>query len=270
VDDDLTLDGLDFITLPAARTEVAPVEVVELPLFELDDSPALISPNWAQRLGVFDLETTGIDTDTARIVSAHVGVLDADGTPIERSDWLADPGIEIPEQASAVHGITTERAMSEGRPASEVVAEIIGALRALHLRGIPVVIYNAPYDLTVLAREAARHEHEPLDDSLVVIDPLVLDRAVDRYRKGKRTLTAAAEHYGVQLVDAHDASADAIAAGRVAQALARRHNDRVSMTADELHAMQVDWCREQTESFVTYMRRARDPEFTASGVWPCR
>ena len=56
-----------------------------------------------------------------------------------------------------------------------------------------------------------------------VIDPLVIDKAVDRYRKGKRTLEAAAAFYGVPLDDAHDAGADAIAAGRVAQAIAREH-----------------------------------------------
>ena len=34
---------------------------------------------------------------------------------VERgTDWLADPGVEIPEQAAAVHGITTEMARAEG------------------------------------------------------------------------------------------------------------------------------------------------------------
>ncbi|HEU4849297.1 MAG TPA: hypothetical protein VFS93_02700, partial [Terrimesophilobacter sp.] len=60
---------------------------------------------WYGTLGVFDLETTGIDVRTSRIVSANVSVIDAAGAVIERTDWLADPGIEIPPQASAVHGI---------------------------------------------------------------------------------------------------------------------------------------------------------------------
>lgn len=227
-------------------------------------------PEWASVLGVFDLETTGIDPVTSRIVSAHVGVLDADGNPIERFDWLADPGVEIPEGATAVHGITTERARAEGRIAHEVVAEILDALRSLAARAIPVVVYNAPYDLTLLLHEAQRHGHLPLDGTLLVIDPLVVDKAVDRYRKGKRTLTAAAAYYGVALVDAHDASADAIAAGRVAQALARRYAAELWISAVELHTMQVDWCREQTDSFTEYMRRVKDPAFTAQGGWPIR
>ena len=52
--------------------------------------------NWG-RLGVFDLETTGVDVDTSRIVSACIAVIDDDGEVVDRWDWLADPGIEIPE-----------------------------------------------------------------------------------------------------------------------------------------------------------------------------
>ncbi len=138
---------------------------------------------WYESLGVFDLETTGIDVETSRIVTAHVGVLNADGELVEQWDWLADPGIEIPAQATAVHGITTERARAEGRPAAEVVAEIVATLRTLMQRGLAITIYNAPYDLSVLNREAMRYGIEPLAAPAPIIDPLVLDRAVDRYRQ---------------------------------------------------------------------------------------
>ena len=45
---------------------------------------------------MFDLETTGVDVDTSRIVSACIAVLDDTGAVVARWDWLADPGIEIP------------------------------------------------------------------------------------------------------------------------------------------------------------------------------
>ncbi|MCU1405607.1 MAG: polymerase subunit epsilon, partial [Glaciihabitans sp.] len=102
------------------------------------------------------------------------------------------------------------------------------------------------------------------------IDPLVLDKTVDKYRKGKRTLEAAALHYGVDLTDAHDAAADAVAAGRVAQALAQRYAAQLAIDPRELHTQQVSWCKEQALSFQDYMRRTRDPDFTASGAWPVR
>ncbi|NNC10483.1 3'-5' exonuclease [Planctomonas sp. JC2975] len=225
---------------------------------------------WHDELGVFDLETTGVDVATSRIVSAHVGVLDSTGAIVERLDWLVDPGVPIPPGASAVHGITTERARAEGRPAADAVVEIVAALRGLLLRGIPVVAYNAPYDLSLLHHEALRHGVEPLSDPTPVIDPLVIDKAVDKYRRGKRTLTVTAEHYGVDLIGAHDAAADAIAAGRVAQAIARAFPLELAVAADELHSLQVRWSNEQALDFQDYMRRVKDPTFTARGEWPIR
>jgi DNA polymerase-3 subunit epsilon len=229
-----------------------------------------MSNSWFDTLGVFDLETTGIDVETSRIVSAHVGVLDAAGNLVEEWNWLADPGIEIPAQASAVHGISTERARAEGRPAAEVVAEIVAVLTDLFDRGLAVTIYNAPYDLSLLHYEALRYDLEPLTEPAPIIDPLVLDRVVDKYRKGKRTLEAAAAVYGVDLTDAHDASADAVAAGRVAQAMARKHPEQLAVESAILHSQQVAWCAEQSADFEAYMRRTHNPEFTASGLWPLR
>jgi DNA polymerase-3 subunit epsilon len=246
---------------------------VNSPAAELDTATRppqdLTTRPWWHALGVFDLETTGIDVETARIVSAHVGLIDMTGRSIVEGAWLADPGIEIPEQAAAVHGITTERARAEGRPAGEVVAEIVAAVEAVFARGIPLVVYNAPYDLTLLDREAKRHGiASPVIGN--VVDPLVLDKALDTYRKGKRTLEVASQLYGVQLDDAHDAGADAIAAGRVAQAIAAKYPDELGISAEELHRKQVAWCSEQAASFQEYMRSKRDPSFTADGRWPRR
>ena len=251
---------------------------VETTLFELEElvepdpvaQPPAPATGWAAALGVFDLETTGIDTATARIVTAHVGLLDEYGEVVERKDWIVDPGVPIPEAATAVHGVSTERARRFGRAPAEVVPEILAAIRQVFDRGFPLVVYNAPYDLTLLAAEAARVGAEPLTAALPVVDPFVIDKAVDRYRKGKRTLEAAAAVYGVELTDAHDAGADAIAAGRVAQAMARRHVDELDLAAEALHERQVAWCADQAERFTAYMREKRDPEFTTSGAWPTR
>ncbi|MDX2025148.1 3'-5' exonuclease [Microcella sp.] len=221
-------------------------------------------------VAVFDLETTGVDVRTARIVTACIAVLDATGALVSRRDWLADPGVEIPEGAAAIHGITTERARAEGRPAADVVAEIVDELRAHLSAGLPLVVYNAPYDLSLLRFEAERHAVAPLVDPAPVIDPLVIDKAVDRYRKGKRTLEAAAAHYGVALDGAHDAGVDAIAAGHVARAIVEAHAAKLPSTLDELHASQVGWHEQQVSSFEDYMRTQRDQHFTADRGWPVR
>lgn len=231
-----------------------------------DEQPA----HWADAVGVFDLETTGVDVTTDRIVTAHVGLLGPDGMPRQSRSWLANPGVEIPEGATAVHGVTTAYARAHGRPATQVVAEVVDALRALFAAGIPVVAYNASYDFSLLKHEALRHGIPPIVDPSPVIDPLVLDKAHDRYRKGKRTLEVVAAHYAVSLVGAHDAAADAIAAGRVAQALARRFD--LSAPAHELHTQQIAWARAQAESLTEYFIRIGriDPADRLDGSWPVR
>lgn len=227
-------------------------------------------PDWAARVAVFDTETTGVDVRTVRIVSACVALLDEHGDVIERTDWLADPDCEIPWQAQRVHGISTAKARSEGRPEAEVVAELVTRLGSLFAAGVPVVAYNAPYDFTILQNEATRLGIAPLVNPSPIIDPLIIDKAVDTYRKGKRTLTAACAHYAVKLESAHDAGADAIAAGRLAQALASQWPE-LRVPAQELHTNEILWAKDQAESFTDYMRNVRGlADFYASGAWPIR
>ena len=234
--------------------------------FEFDQS----LPEWARQIAVFDLETTGLDLAEARIVTACAVELDAAGQVVGQNiEWLANPGIEIPSQASDVHGVTTEIAIRDGRAADIVVAEILDSLRGFFARGIPVVAYNAPFDFTILHYEALRHGLEPLKLGSV-IDPLVIDKFKDKYRKGKRRLENAAEFYNVTLDDAHNATADAIAAGRVAQAIAKRWADELPNSASEIHELQIGWSEAIDSDFETYMKRSVNPAFTATRGWPLK
>jgi DNA polymerase III epsilon subunit-like protein/8-oxo-dGTP pyrophosphatase MutT (NUDIX family) len=225
---------------------------------------------WGGRLGVFDVETTGVDVDGSRIVSACIAVLEADGSVGVSWTWVADPGIEIPESATAIHGIDTDHVQRFGRPAAEVVGEVAQALRTLFALGVPVVVFNAPFDLTLLDRECRRHRILPIEAPAPVIDPLVLDRAADPDRSEKRTLVLTARHYGVELDGAHDAARDAIAAGRVAQAIARRHPELVDLAPAELHRRQQEWYAAQAADYQEYVRSRGDEAYLASSEWPLK
>lgn len=228
-------------------------------------------PQWANRIAVFDTETTGLDLREARIVTACVVELDASGKIVGRNEeWLANPGIEIPQVASDVHGVTTEYAVAHGRPAAEVVAEILEALRGFFAAGIPVVAYNAPYDFTILKYEALRHGLEPILDPFPVLDPLVIDKKVDQYRSGKRRLENAAQVYGVELSDAHNATADAVAAGRVMQAIADKFSAVLGNDLEAIHRGQSEWADQQAESFATWRRKNGAPDFVAELGWPIK
>ena len=203
----------------------------------------------------FDLETTGKNSRSARIVTASITVVDSRGELVQEHEWLADPGLEIPQEASEVHGVTTAKARAEGRPAADVTREVAGVLQGLFDDGTPVIAFNASYDFTVLAAESARHGVPQLT-RFPVLDPYIMNKQVDRYRKGKRTLTALCEEYGVLLDNAHTSAADALATLRV-----------LHMPASQLHHLQVDWAASQAADFQEYLRRSK-PAAVIEGQWP--
>ncbi|MCM1964909.1 exonuclease domain-containing protein [Streptomyces sp. G1] len=223
----------------------------------------------------FDVETTGPDPETARIVTA-CAVRWGGGMPPRSRSWLSDvDGEEIPDEAAEIHGVTTEAARSAGRPARAVTEELVTVLAASAAAGMPLVIMNAPYDLTVLDRECARFGLPTVFELAqpVIIDPRVLDKRVDRYRKGRRTLTALCEHYGVELTAAHSADADASAACAVAHAIGSRVTWVGQRDAEDLHMQQLRWARQQAEGLRDYFAASSDPETAAQapGVrldWP--
>lgn len=231
------------------------------------------APWFLGRMCGFDTESTGVDVETDRIVTA-CAVQCGGGPPAAAAKWVADPGIEIPEQAARIHGYTTERAQREGRPAGEVIEEIVTALTAVVLSGIPVVAMNAPYDFTLLDREARRHGVQPLTDivgdDLRVIDPRVLDKAVDTYRPGKRTLTDLCRHYDVRLDGAHSSDADALAACGVAWRLGSRYPRLAALDVDALHKAQIEWAAEQAASFQAHLRSKGETDAVIDGSWPLR
>ncbi|AZQ74062.1 3'-5' exonuclease [Streptomyces luteoverticillatus] len=234
-----------------------------------------------ERLVGFDLETTGTDPSTARIVTAAV-VETKGGEVVAGRRWLADPGTPIPAETTAIHGITTEQAADCGRPAREVAEEVATALVGHWSMGVPVIAYNAAFDLSLLSAELERYGLRSLTERLgedgagaptavgPVVDPLTIDRAVDRYRKGRRTLAAACREYGVVLDGAHEAGADALAAVRVARAIAERYAHIAAADLWELHRDQTRWYGEWAADYQKWLRRQGNPEAVVEGTWPLR
>ncbi|MFD0408598.1 exonuclease domain-containing protein [Kitasatospora sp. NPDC127116] len=223
------------------------------------------------RFAAFDTETTGVDVEKDRLVTAAL-LLVGGGQPTVPHTWLADPGIDIPEAASAVHGVTTERARAEGRPAPMVISEVAALLADQITARVPLVVMNARYDLTLLDRELQRHGLPSLAEQAgaepLVLDPLVMDKRADRFRRGGRKLVDLARHYDVQLGDdAHDAGADALAAARIVYRIATRYPAVQEIDLPELHDMQAHWAREQAIGLQEYLRR-KDPAAVVEPAWP--
>ncbi|MEO3975226.1 3'-5' exonuclease [Streptomyces sp. CAU 1734] len=226
-------------------------------------------------LAAFDTETTGVDVEEDRIVSAAVVVQDSAGARPRVTRWLVNPGIPVPAEAVAVHGLTDEHLQHNGRWPAPVMAEVAKALAEQCAANRPLVVMNAPFDLTILDRELRRHRASSLGGwleqlPLAVLDPRVLDKQLDRYRKGRRTLTDLCEQYEVVPTGAHDAAADALAALEVTRAVGRRFAGRMErLTPAELHTLQAVWHAAQARGLQAWFARSGTPE-VVDPSWPLR
>jgi len=215
---------------------------------------------------VFDTETTGVDVNADRIVTATIARI-TPGQPLDIRSWLLNPGIPIPAAATAVHGVTDEQAGGEGQDPYEAIAEIAKTLAVACTTGLPVIAFNASFDFTILERECRRNGSAfalPF-----VVDPFVLDKQLDKWRKGSRTLTATCEHYQVALNGAHDATEDALAAGRVAWRMAERWPRELQIPLGELHEKQACWRDAWAVEFQEYLRTKKgELDAVINGEWP--
>lgn len=220
-----------------------------------------------------DAETTGVDIESDRIVTWSRWIITPAKAKKVHIGWLVDPGVDIPEGASKIHGITTEHARDRGQQAASAVREIAGDLVEWSEEGAVVVAFNAAYDISILHRECLRHGHTDLAERVArlrpVVDGLVLDKALDKYRKGSRKLVDVAAHYGIELSaeDAHGSAADSLAAARVAYVLAERYPHIGRMPADELHDVQREWRADQAAGLQKYLRR-KDKDAIVRPEWP--
>lgn len=234
--------------------------------------PAQLTSGWTRSpVWGFDLETTGTNPHTARIVTAALCEF-RDGVETSRLEWLADAGVEIPAAAAEVHGISTDHVRAHGRPLAEVLPELLEWFSRIRDDGGILVGHNIVYDLTILEAETIRLGTGQRASQLCppVIDTFVIDKQVDPYRRGSRVLTALAEHWSVELDNAHDATADALAAVEIALRIAAAHPETIgTLSAAEIHAAQIAWKRDQSASFERYLRRKRgDESITVSREWP--
>jgi DNA polymerase-3 subunit epsilon len=158
-------------------------------------------------LAVFDIESTGPLPVHDRIIELAVGVVSPAGEAAYHC-WLVNPGIPIPPEASAVHGIAD--ADVAGCPPFAAIATDVAAV----MTGSDVAGFNvARFDVTMLVTEFGRAGvSAPIDKNT---------RIVDAYRifvqREPRDLAAAVRFYcpGVEAFRAHRAGADVDATARV-------------------------------------------------------
>ena len=163
----------------------------------------------------FDLETTGVNVTTDRIVEIAVLKLHPKGTR-EIKVWRVNPECPIPAQASAVHGIYDADIADE--PNFKTLSKTIyNFIRNSDLAG-----YNSDrFDIPLLAEEMLRAEIDFDMSHFKTIDVQTIFHKMEQ-----RTLTAALKFYcNEELVDAHSAMADTKATHDVLMAQLERYDE---------------------------------------------
>lgn len=176
----------------------------------------------------FDLETTGTDITNDRIVEISIVKLFVDGRE-EIFTQRINPGIHIPEAASAVHGIT-DADVANCPTFAAIANEIITRINGSDLCGYNLIRFDFP----LLRMEFFRNNIEFNIDGINLIDPMKIFMM-----KEPRDLTAALQFYcSRNLADAHSAEADTIAAKDVLLAQIERYDD-VPNTVTELSTLSL-------------------------------
>lgn len=194
----------------------------------------------------FDLETTGADVSSDSIVSFALVTFEGP-EPTRTLTSLVDPGQPITPEAEAVHGISQETAREMGMELGKAVSTIVDTLIDASERSVPVVGMNVCFDLTIVDTLANRIFGAGLLErgfAAPVLDVLVLDRHVDKYRKGSRRLSSLCEHYGVTQKDAHEANDDVRSCVDVLRVMAQRFPEIGAADPAVLSQNQVLWHHE--------------------------
>ena len=148
----------------------------------------------------FDLETTGFDPRSDRVVQYALVGSDADGSHINLQS-LVNPGISIPEEAVRVHGITNDDVRGQGG-FGDHIAKMASLMEESILVGHNII----NFDWKFVDMESMRVGVEA-PRPRAIIDTLVIARRFSI--QGSLRLGRLCDHFGIRLDKSHSADADA-------------------------------------------------------------
>jgi DNA polymerase III subunit epsilon len=174
----------------------------------------------------FDIEATGTDPMSDRIV--ELAVVRVEPPPIGMTaprTWRINPEMRIPSEASEIHGILNDD-LGSAPTFAAIAAELAEVFAGADLAGFSI----GRFDVRILAAELAR-----AGSTLDLSASRVIDAQVIYHQREPRNLSAALRFYcGRELVDAHGAEADTIAALEVFAGQLARY-DELPLDLDALH-----------------------------------
>jgi DNA polymerase-3 subunit epsilon len=205
----------------------------------------------------FDLETTGINIATDKIVEISILKVFPNGNK-ESKTWLVNPEMEIPKESSDIHGITNEKVVTE--PTFKELAPKINEMIAdSDLAG-----FNSNrFDIPLLAEELMR---AGIDFDMK--NRKAIDVQVIFHKKEQRTLSAGYQFYcGKELEGAHGAEADTNATYEILLAQLDKYED-IGNSVDSLSAFSTHGKRADFAGFI--LMNDKDQEIFSFGKYKGR
>lgn len=239
--------------------------------------------SWADGdIWAFDVETSGLNHFEDRILTAALVRLSPDDTVLERS-WVINAQVPIAPKAAETNGLTPEYLAEHGQDPADAIEHIGRGVRWVLDNHLPLVVQNAPFDMTMLEVELQRHGLEPIGVARMatVVDPSVLIKYDDktlakppRFKdpktgKGyKYRLPDLCARFRVPFVETHEACADATGAARVARVMVEKQPLFGDMKPDRLFTLQRTACRQQKDSLRAHFDREGIEHDGVDTGWP--
>ena len=171
--------------------------------------------NLTKPICFFDLETTGINITSDRIVEISILKVFPDGKE-ERKTWRVNPEMPIPKEVTAIHGISDEDVADKPK-FKEISKDVYNMIKDSDLGG-----FNSNrFDIPLLAEEMLRAEVDFDMKNRVSVDVQTIFHKMEQ-----RTLSAAYKFYcDKNLDDAHSAEADTNATYQVLKAQIEKYEE---------------------------------------------
>ncbi len=177
----------------------------------------------------FDLETTGTDAETDRIVEFCFIELDADLNELGRWSSLVNPEMAMSKEVVEIHGITDEMVADKATFATHA-----GRIQRLTSDAV-LIAHNHRFDVSFLHNELVRAGQPGLAVEHPCIDTLQIERQVNSHRLGHMY-----ERYtGESLEGLHRSEADTAATVEVLRRQRTTHADKLPPTLDEMKVKQL-------------------------------
>lgn len=216
-----------------------------------------------KNLLVFDFETTDTDEVKGRVCELGYVLFGENGRVKIKDSRLVDPGVDIPEEVSKIHGIYDEHVENSQTWKYESMMFIGVMCEAKSRKDTWIAAYNGGFDVAFFNAENKRNEVGFALDHRVVVDPLPFIREQFPFMRSKKLANAYSSICKRPVPDnTHSAFVDCGMTGRIIRTLIR--DEIMPSDLNDLLTVQHSYSEMQSADFENYgpMLRKRSDKIT--------